>query len=151
MPRKAQNVEFVLTLQELSGLNSVSSFARACGKQTANMSSYLKGAKTPQTKVLKSCLTQRRDATLAFEQQHAFVNVVLDKPHGARNSIPSVRGVTNPELAIVRLHGRNEATWNLKDSTSASDRFKYDYSDEERAALAEPIQQFARSGSGCWP
>ncbi|WP_313912742.1 DUF72 domain-containing protein [Tahibacter sp.] len=87
----------------------------------------------------------RRDATLAFEAQHGFVNVVVDEPQGARNSIPSVWAITNPELAIVRLHGRNEATWNLKDSTSASDRFNYDYNAEELAALAEPIQQLASS------
>lgn len=90
---------------------------------------------------------ERRDATLAFEQQHAFVNVVVDEPQGARNSIPSVWAITNPALAIVRLHGRNDATWNLKDSTSASDRFNYDYSDEELTALAAPIQQLARSAA----
>lgn len=86
---------------------------------------------------------ERREATLAFEEQHRFVNVVVDEPQGASNSIPSVWAVTNPELAIVRLHGRNEATWNLKESTSASDRFNYDYSDEELEAQLEPIQKLA--------
>lgn len=88
---------------------------------------------------------ERREATLAFEAQHAFVNVVVDEPQGASNSIPSVWAITNPELAILRLHGRNEATWNLKDSTAASDRFNYDYSEAELSDLVAPIQTLARS------
>jgi uncharacterized protein YecE (DUF72 family) len=90
-------------------------------------------------------IEERRDATLAFEEQHAFVNVVVDEPQGAANSIPQVWAATNRELAIVRLHGRNEATWNLHESTSASDRFNYDYSEAELAALVAPIQTLARS------
>lgn len=33
-------------------------------------------------------------------------------------------------LAVLRLHGRNEATWNIN-AGAASVRFNYDYSDEE--------------------
>jgi uncharacterized protein YecE (DUF72 family) len=53
--------------------------------------------------------------------------------------------VTNPRLALVRLHGRNAATWNAKGLASASDRFNYDYSDGELEALAAPIAQLARA------
>lgn len=94
----------------------------------------------------RSWMTEsQRPATLAFEEELAFVNVVVDEPQGAANSIPSVWETTNPRLAIVRLHGRNEATWNLKESTSASDRFNYDYSEAELSALVAPIQTLARS------
>ena len=58
MPRQAKNVEFLNTLKDLSGHTSVSSFARACGKQTSNMSNYLSGTLTPQAQFLKSCLTR---------------------------------------------------------------------------------------------
>lgn len=88
---------------------------------------------------------ERREATLAFEEQHAFVNVTVDEPQGASNSIPSVWAITNPELAILRLHGRNEVTWNLKDSTAASDRFNYDYSEAELEELLEPIRRLANA------
>lgn len=37
-------------------------------------------------------------------------------------------------LAIVRLHGRNQETWNVKDAKAASDRFNYDNM-EQRAAV----------------
>lgn len=85
-----------------------------------------------------------RGATLAFERQHGFAHVVVDAPQGFKNSVPQVWEVTGPKLAIVRLHGRNAATWNAKDAAVASDRFNYDYSNSELAALAEPIGRLAQ-------
>lgn len=79
------------------------------------------------------------DATLAFERQHQFVHVVLDMPQGFSNSIRPIWEVTNPKLAIVRFHGRNKETWDIKDSTAASDRFDYDYPDEELKSIAGPM------------
>ena len=32
---------------------------------------------------------------------------------------------TNPKLAVVRLHGRNVETWDIKGATAASERFNY--------------------------
>jgi uncharacterized protein YecE (DUF72 family) len=55
------------------------------------------------------------------------------------NTIPSVWEVTNPALAIVRLHGRNHETWNKKGLTSSVQRFDYDYYDE-LAELAKKIE-----------
>ena len=78
--------------------------------------------------------------TLAFEREHRFVNVIVDEPQGLPNTIPSVWEVTNPRLAIVRLHGRNRETWNRKGLTSSADRFNYDYSDEELAELGEKVE-----------
>lgn len=46
--------------------------------------------------------------------------------------------VTVPALAIVRLHGRNHATWNIKSATSG-ERFNYDYSDAELEEFARKI------------
>ncbi|KZC41076.1 hypothetical protein RHOFW510R12_00420 [Rhodanobacter sp. FW510-R12] len=83
------------------------------------------------------------EAVLAFHRERRFVNVVVDEPQGPSNTIPAVWAVTNPDLTIVRLHGRNHATWNIRDATSASDRFDYDYSAEELAELASPILAMA--------
>ncbi|HEY1458787.1 MAG TPA: DUF72 domain-containing protein [Casimicrobiaceae bacterium] len=78
-------------------------------------------------------------STLKFERALGLVNVVVDEPQGIANYIPPVWQVTNPALSIVRLHGRNHATWNKKGLTSSADRFNYDYSDEELADLATKI------------
>lgn len=81
-----------------------------------------------------------REATLAFERAHGFVHVVVDAPQGFANSVPPVWEVTQPRLAIVRLHGRNAATWNIKGASASSDRFNYDYPDDELAGLAARIR-----------
>lgn len=80
--------------------------------------------------------------TLAFERAHGLVHVVVDEPQGFENSIPAVWEATAPQLAILRLHGRNQATWNIGGET-ASDRFNYDYSDAELADLAGPMRHLA--------
>lgn len=84
------------------------------------------------------------DGVLQFLRNHEFVNVVVDEPQNAANSIPAVWEVTNPKLALVRLHGRNEATWNIKGATAASDRFNYDYSQGELEGLADPIADLSK-------
>lgn len=43
----------------------------------------------------------------------------------------------------MRVHGRNEATWNIEGATAASDRFNYDYSDAELGELAGQIKKVA--------
>jgi uncharacterized protein YecE (DUF72 family) len=83
------------------------------------------------------------EATLEFERDRAFVNVVVDEPQGFWTSIPAIWRVTSPSLAIVRLHGRNHATWMAKGLGAASERFNYDYGDDEIAALCAPIRAIA--------
>lgn len=80
-----------------------------------------------------------RQRVLDFERERGLVNVIVDEPQGTRNSIPAVWEVTSPKLAILRMHGRNEKTWNIK-GDSAADRFNYDYADAELAALVSPIR-----------
>ena len=79
-------------------------------------------------------------ATLAFERERNLVNVIVDEPQGMANTIPSVWEVTNPALAIVRLHGRNHETWNKKGLSSSAERFNYDYNDDELAELGKKIE-----------
>ena len=43
----------------------------------------------------------------------------------------------------LRLHGRNTETWDDKVARVASDRFNYDYSDDELASLAPHIHALA--------
>ena len=86
---------------------------------------------------------EHRAATLRFEQQLGVTHVVVDGPQGFANSVPAVWEVTNPKLAIFRLHGRNTATWNVKGQTAASDRFNYDYSEAELQGFLDPIRRLA--------
>lgn len=85
-----------------------------------------------------------REATLAFERGLGVTHTVVDAPQGFDNSVPAVWEATNARLAIVRLHGRNTATWNIKGQTAASDRFNYMYSRDELAAMVPPVREIAR-------
>jgi uncharacterized protein YecE (DUF72 family) len=65
--------------------------------------------------------------------------VAVDEPQHGRATAPPVAVNTNPKLAIVRFHGRNEATW-YKHTGSSRDRFDYDYSSAELAEWRPKIE-----------
>ena len=84
-----------------------------------------------------------RARALAFERERNLAHVVVDEPQGFASSIPQVWEVTCPDLAILRLHGRNRETWMKKGLKNASERFDYVYSDDELKALAQPVQELS--------
>jgi uncharacterized protein YecE (DUF72 family) len=80
--------------------------------------------------------------TIAFEREHGLIHVVVDEPQGFPSSVPAVWEATSRDLAIVRLHGRNRATW-AKKGISAAERFNYLYSDEALRELAGSVNRLA--------
>ncbi len=82
------------------------------------------------------------DWTLALERDLALVHTVVDSPQGFANSVPPVWECTHPELALVRLHGRNAGAWNSRAGASSS-RFQYEYSPQELAELAARVKRLA--------
>jgi len=81
----------------------------------------------------------RLEKTLAFERELGVVHTIVDAPQGFANSVPGVWEVTQPKLALLRLHGRNKATWNIKAAASSS-RFDYWYAPEELDAMIPEIR-----------
>lgn len=61
---------------------------------------------------------------LVFERENGLAHVVVDEPQGFASSIPAVWEVTSPDVAVVRLHGRNRETW-VKKGLTAAERFNY--------------------------
>lgn len=84
-----------------------------------------------------------REKSIAFERDHRLAHVVVDEPQGFPSSIPQVWEVTHPDLALLRLHGRNRETWARKGLASAAERFNYLYSAAELKTLARPVQDLA--------
>jgi uncharacterized protein YecE (DUF72 family) len=78
-------------------------------------------------------------ASLALLERHGLAYVAVDEPQGFRSSTPPVAEAT-ADLAVVRLHGRNAATWEAKTAV-ASDRFNYLY---EEAELGEWLPRVRR-------
>jgi uncharacterized protein YecE (DUF72 family) len=81
-----------------------------------------------------------RERTLRLLEEHQLILVGLDAP--AASKLPRLMAITNPELLVVRFHGRSDSTW-ADTSGSAAERFRYLYSREELEELAQPIAELA--------
>ena len=83
------------------------------------------------------------ESALAWERQLGVVHTVVDSPQGFANCVPCVWEATSPELAVVRLHGRNKETWNKKGLAASSARFDYRYTADELAAMVPELAHLA--------
>jgi uncharacterized protein YecE (DUF72 family) len=81
---------------------------------------------------------------LAFERDHRLTHVVVDEPQGFSSSIPAIWEVTDPALAIFRLHGRNAQTWDKKGLMASSERFDYEYHEAELREFVPSVLRLAR-------
>jgi len=77
--------------------------------------------------------------TLDFLAAHRLPYVSVDMPQGYRDSIPPVLAVTDPDLAVVRLHGHS-SKWDSKD---IHERFGYHYSGRELQEWAPKLAGLA--------
>jgi uncharacterized protein YecE (DUF72 family) len=79
----------------------------------------------------KSWLEERNaEETLSFLEEHELPFVCVDMPQGFDSSLPPIAAATAKDLAMVRFHGRSPEAWATK-SDSASERFRYEYSEDE--------------------
>ena len=90
---------------------------------------------------------KNRDRTLGFLSERSIPFVMVDEPQGFKSSVPPEVAVTSPDLAIVRFHGRNAATWEAKNITPA-ERFRYLYSRDELSRVGSPDPRGGRGGEG---
>jgi uncharacterized protein YecE (DUF72 family) len=87
---------------------------------------------------------RHRDGTLAFLRSRDIPYVAVDVPPGHATSMPSVGEVTSAKLAVVRFHGRNHQTWDLR-GVPPNVRFRWDYSEEELGEWVPRIKEMERS------
>jgi len=85
-----------------------------------------------------------REGTLAFLRTRDIPFVAVDVPEGHRTSMPAVFEATSSRLAVIRFHGRNHETWDLK-GVPPNVRFRYDYSDQELQEWVPRIREMERS------
>src|SRR5713226_1775682 len=89
---------------------------------------------------------RHRDGTLAFLRSRDIPYVAVDVPEGHATSMPEVHEVTSSRLAVVRFHGRNHQTWDLR-GVPPNVRFRYDYPEAELAEWVPRIKEMERSAS----
>ncbi|HHX43165.1 MAG TPA: DUF72 domain-containing protein [Chloroflexi bacterium] len=80
---------------------------------------------------------------IAALEEEGISLTVVDEPQLGSGSVPTVLTVTNPELVIIRFHGRNYQQWYAK-VKSSSERFDYLYSQEELEEWVPKIDQLAQ-------
>jgi uncharacterized protein YecE (DUF72 family) len=82
-----------------------------------------------------------REQTLRFFRERKIVWVAVDMPRIEGSTImPMIDEVTNPQLAYLRLHGRNPAWPTLK---TTEERHTYEYTMPELAEIAARVRQLA--------
>src|SRR4051794_29017167 len=85
---------------------------------------------------------ERLEQTLEWLAEHRAAYVAVDAPKAAEIPImPDVDAVTRPDLAYIRLHGRNAEGY-LR-GKSVAERFGWDYSDDELREVAERARGMA--------
>lgn len=86
---------------------------------------------------------ERAERTLDWLTKLGAVHVICDEPDAGRTSVPYIPRATAPDLAILRMHGRNRATWNLKGLASSKERFDYRYTEDELRELLPDVRRLA--------
>ena len=86
---------------------------------------------------------ENQDETLGFLTSNRLPYVCVDMPQGHRDSIPPVVAATDPDLAVVRLHGHSDK-WTSKD---IHERFGYRYSERELSEWAPKVRALAEEAA----
>jgi uncharacterized protein YecE (DUF72 family) len=79
-----------------------------------------------------------RERTLSLLEEHGLVFVCVDAPDVS--GLPRLFAITNPDLFMVRFHGRSDSTWSGA-SRTAAERFRYLYSTQELQELTRPVAE----------
>jgi uncharacterized protein YecE (DUF72 family) len=82
------------------------------------------------------------ERTPDFLSDHDIPMVIVDAPPGMQSSVPATPVVTSDKLAIVRLHGRREETWEERNEI-VSERFRYLYDQAELTEWVDPLLEVA--------
>ena len=84
----------------------------------------------------------QREAAAEMLAERDAAWVCVDAPRiDVTSAMPPIVEVTCPELAYLRLHGRNAGTW--QGSRTVAERFDWQYSDEELGEWVGPVIEMA--------
>jgi len=89
-----------------------------------------------------------RERTLEFMREEGWIHIVCDEPQIGQGSVPTVLEPTDPELTIVRMHGRNAAGWSQASAPNWREiRTLYRYSLEELQEWVDMLNQLLSKGT----
>jgi uncharacterized protein YecE (DUF72 family) len=80
--------------------------------------------------------------TLKFMEDEGWIHSICDEPQAGIGSVPTILHATDPQLTLVRLHGRNAGGWNNTGDANWRDvRYLYRYNQEELVEWQRNIEQ----------
>lgn len=83
-----------------------------------------------------------RPELLRFLEERRMTWVVVDAPRSDGANVPETLVATTTQIAYVRFHGRNAATWNARGG-SAAQRFDYLYREDELREWAPLLRELS--------
>jgi uncharacterized protein YecE (DUF72 family) len=89
---------------------------------------------------------RQREITLDHLRRRNLAYVPVDAPDVTTDNVVETVVASTADVAYVRFHGRNAATWNTR-TGGASARFDYAYADDELAEWIEPLRALGRATS----
>src|SRR5690606_2057479 len=84
-----------------------------------------------------------RASTLAMLREMNVPMVTADEPQGFKTSIPAGWEATSADLAVERIHGRDQERRMKKGLTTSALPVNYRDSEEELRELAKPVEELA--------
>lgn len=97
--RAPREVEFLRMLKELSGIEGVQAFAKACGKQVTNMSNYLTGKLRPGKEVLIGCM----ENTIGWDVEPLMELAPISKKLGKLPKEPGVYAIYSSAGTVLYI------------------------------------------------
>jgi uncharacterized protein YecE (DUF72 family) len=82
------------------------------------------------------------EGTLAFLRLRQIPLVAVDMPQEHTTSLPPLAEATSGRVAVVRFHGRNHESWDLR-GAPPNVRFRWDYADEELREWLPRLERLA--------
>lgn len=85
---------------------------------------------------------EMRDKTIQFMRKENWIHSICDEPQAGIGSVPIVEEVTDRQLTVVRMHGRNESGWNSSGQPNWREvRYLYRYNETELQEWAQRLQR----------
>ena len=82
-----------------------------------------------------------KDAVFDFLKALNVTHVVVDEPHALNDGVSFEPVVTSDQLALLRLHGRNQQGWSAKGPNWRGQRTLYRYSEAELTEFKRTVEQ----------
>lgn len=89
-----------------------------------------------------------RSSTLEFMENHGWIHAIADEPQAGDGSIPIVPAATDPNMTLIRMHGRNIHGWTKPknaDTNWRDVRYLYKYNENELLEWKERVRKLAKS------